>query len=70
MVGWYGFEDENPVVRSLPHDVDDCYQCDNDLPCSDREGRDLIEATSLNDDHNWTFGEIADAFEETFLRAN
>lgn len=34
------------------------------------EGPDRIYATVLNDGHLWTFEQIADAFERTFLKEN
>lgn len=70
VIEWYGFENNNPELLSLPHDTDNCYHCSYDLPCSQEDSLDAVEATGLNDDYGWTFEQIAEAFEETFLRAN
>lgn len=66
--GCFGYEGANGLQAALPPPavagwvglVGDSWEVE--------EENTNVELTSLNDDRNWTFAEIADVIEENFLR--
>lgn len=55
---WLGVETGNPVLKAFDPDT-----------MVEGVDLDILTATFLNDTHNYTFSQIADAFERTYLTA-
>lgn len=56
VMDWYGIVDSDPIIASLPDD-----------DATESPEYETFSATECNDDKNWDFEQIADAFEATFI---
>ena len=65
VVNWYGFDDDNPYLK-VPDEV--ANEIDNEKFREEYSSdHPLHAAAELNDEYKFTFAQIADCFEATFL---